>query len=222
MAAPTDVLYDLSPELTPEINVWPGDTPLTREVLCELEKGATVTLSTIRSTVHLGSHADGPNHYLRTGVGVGERPLGHYLGPCHVVHARVAKGARVRTEDVAWPDAKLGVRSLKHPRLLIRTGTFADHRRWNADFAGLDPAMIDELGAMTLGLTTIGLDSPSVDLQDSKDLPAHAACARHDLSIIEGLVLRDVPPGEYELIALPLKLIGCDASPIRAVLRGLR
>ncbi|MCZ6834539.1 MAG: arylformamidase, partial [Planctomycetota bacterium] len=67
----------------------------------------------------------------------------------------------------------------------------------------------------------VGLDTPSVDLQNSKDLPSHARFLANDMAILEGLVLADVPAGLYELIALPLKLMGFDASPVRAVLRSL-
>jgi arylformamidase len=88
----------------------------------------------------------------------------------------------------------------------------------NEDFAALSPELVDALDRRRVRL--IGIDTPSVDLFDSKDLPAHHACLRCDMAILEGLVLRDVPEGEYELIALPLKLLGFDASPVRAVLRG--
>jgi kynurenine 3-monooxygenase len=204
---------DITPPLTPAINVWPGDTPLTREVLCDLSKGDNITLSTLRSTVHLGAHADGPNHYGKNATGVGEMPLHHYLGPCHVIEARVPRGARVTPAHCGNLD------SIRHPRVLIKTSTFPDFHRWNQDFAALSVELIDALAAK--GVTTIGIDTPSVDLQDSKDLPAHHAILRHGIAILEGLSLTDIAPGEYELIAPPLKLMGFDGSPIRAVLRPL-
>lgn len=88
---------------------------------------------------------------------------------------------------------------------------------FNGDFAALSPELIDWLHQR--GVITVGIDTPSVDLFDSKDLPTHKAILRHDMAILEGLVLADVPEGTYELIALPLKLAGFDASPVRAVLR---
>lgn len=208
------MLYDLSPPLTPALPVWPGDTPLSREVLCDQARGDTVTLSTIRTTVHLGSHADGPNHYGQGAPGVGEMPLEHYLGLCSLIDAPVARGARVRTGDVVG-----GLHAVKHPRVLVRTGTFPDATRWNRDFAGLSPDLVNVLADM--GVVTIGLDTPSVDLQDSKDLPAHKAILARGVAILEGLVLANIPTGDYELIALPLRLVGVDASPVRAVLRSL-
>lgn len=208
------MLYDLSPPITPALPVWPGDTPMSREVLCDLARGDTVTLSTIRCTVHLGSHADGPNHYGQGAPGVGEMPLEHYLGPCTLLDAPVARGARVRTADLVG-----GLHAIKHPRVLIRTGTFPDAMRWNSDFAGLSPELVHTLADM--GVVTIGLDTPSVDLQDSNDLPAHKAFLSRGVVILEGLTLAGIPTGHYELIALPLKLMGVDASPVRAVLREL-
>lgn len=205
-------LIDLTPPVTPQLGVWPGDTPPAREVLCDLERGDNITLSTLRGTVHLGAHADGPNHYGRGAEGIGERPLTPYVGPCHVIDAPVARGTRVQLADLRGSLAEI-----RHPRVLLRTGTFPDANAWNEDFAGLSVELIEALAAR--GVRLIGLDTPSVDLFSSKDLPAHQAFLRHDVAILEGLVLAHVEPGDYELLAAPLKLMGFDASPVRAVLR---
>lgn len=210
-------LWDLSPRIDSELKVWPGDTPPTREVLCELEKGASVTLSTLRATVHLGSHVDGANHYARGAPGVEAWDIERFVGPCHVVEARGERGRRVGMSDVTGGGALLS--TVRHPRVLIRTGTYPDSCAFNEDFAGLEPSLVEALA--TRGVKLIGVDTPSVDSFSSKDLPAHAACFRGGIAILEGLVLRDVPPGEYELFALPLKLAGFDASPVRAVLRAM-
>jgi len=199
-------------------------TPVTRNVLCEIEKGANITLSGVTATLHLGAHADGPNHYSHPAPGVGERSLAYFLGPCQVVDAPVARGTRVRVEDL-----RLGSAGIVAPRVLIRTETFADFEKWNQDFAGLSPELVAFLAAANVsagdpsvaarGVVTVGVDTPSVDLQASKDLPAHKAVARFDMQILEGLALKGVPAGVYELIALPLRMVGWDASPVRAVLR---
>jgi arylformamidase len=106
---------------------------------------------------------------------------------------------------------------IQAPRLLLATGTFPDPEQFNQDFAALSPELIDFLHEHRVIL--VGIDTPSVDLFDSKDLPVHKAFLRYDMAILEGLALRDVPEGLYELIALPLKLVGFDASPVRAILR---
>lgn len=201
-------LIDLSPIISSQLKVWPGDTPPTRDVLCDMKSGSNITLSTLRATVHLGSHADGPNHYGRDAQAIDSMPLTHYIGRCQVVDAPVARGSRVRLADLCQSPAA--------ERILLRTNTFPDPTEFNEDFAAIDPDLIDHLH--TLGVITVGIDTPSVDLFSSKDLPAHAAFLRHGMAILEGLILRDVKPGMYELMAAPLRLSGFDASPVRAVL----
>ncbi|CAG0990061.1 Kynurenine 3-monooxygenase [Phycisphaerales bacterium] len=207
-------VIDITPAVTAKLGVWPGDTPLSREVLCDITKGDTVTLSTLRATVHLGAHADGPNHYGLGAPGIGERSLSHYIGPCRVLEARVGRGGRVRVEDVVG-----GLDQVTEARVLIKTGTFPNPDAWNSDFAAITVDLVEALAAR--GVITIGIDTPSVDLQDCKDLRAHKAILKHDIAILEGLDLSAVRPGVYELIAAPLKLMGFDASPVRAVLRAL-
>jgi arylformamidase len=210
-------IIDITPAITPDIAVWPGDTPVSREVLCEIEKGATVTLSTLRATVHLGAHADGANHYGAGAAAIHAMPLERYLGPCHVVHARAERRAGGMRVGIAHLDTPLD--AIRHPRVLINPGTFPDFTRWNSDFAALDPALVDLLADR--GVTLIGIDTPSVDVQESKDLAAHTRFLARGVAILEGLRLAHVAAGEYELIALPLPLVGFDASPVRAVLRSL-
>lgn len=218
--------YDITPPITPALAVWPGDTPPSREVLCDMKRGDNITLSTLRATVHLGAHADGPNHYGVNSPAIDDRALDLYMGPCQVIRAEVAHGARVKISDLRFgvANVKSEISDLKSqieaPRVLIATGTYADPNTFTDDFAALDPALIDALHAV--GVRLIGIDTPSVDLFDSKDLPAHKRFLANDMAILEGLVLTDVPAGAYELIALPLKLVGFDASPVRAVLRDIQ
>lgn len=203
------MIHDISPLLSDRLKVWPGDVPLSREVLCDLARGDNLTLSALRATVHLGAHADAPSHYTG-GQAIHERALHYYLGPCQVMSVRVARGTRIT--PAMLPDA------VRAPRLLLHTGTFPDPECFDTAFAALSVELIDLLHEQ--GVILVGLDTPSVDLFDSKDLEAHQAFARHDMAILEGLVLSGVPAGPYELIALPLRLEGFDASPVRAVLRS--
>jgi len=206
------VLYDISPPISPRLAVWPGDTPPTRQVLLELSRGDSVTLSTLHATVHLGAHADAPGHYGARGADIASRALDPYLGPCEVIRVPVPRGARVT--------AAMLPRAVRAPRVLLATGTFPDSERFNEDFAALEPELVDRLHEA--GVTLVGIDTPSVDLFASKDLSAHQRFLAHDMAVLEGLVLTNVPEGSYELIALPLPLVGFDASPVRAVLRASR
>ena len=203
------MLWDITPPVTPTLAVWPGDTPLSREVLMDMRRGANITLSTLRATVHLGAHADAPSHYGLEAPSIDERPLERYLGPARVVRVPAVRGRRIGPEAVPDPGVE---------RVLLCTETYPDPTRFEEDFAALSVELVEHLHRA--GVTLVGIDTPSVDLFDSKELPAHQACLRHDLAILEGLVLSHVPEGSYELIALPLRLVGFDASPVRAVLRG--
>ncbi|MBL8964645.1 MAG: FAD-dependent monooxygenase [Phycisphaeraceae bacterium] len=207
-------LVDLSPVVSPRLGVWPGDTPPSRRVLLDIETGSNITLSTLTSTVHLGSHADGPNHYGRGAASIDRIPLDRYIGPCQVLDARAPRGRRVGVGDVE------GLEGVRTRIVLLRTGTFPDPEKWNEDFAGLSVELVADLAGR--GVRTLGVDTPSVDLFSSKDLEAHREVLRHGMVILEGLVLGGIEAGPdrlYELIAPPLRLEGFDASPVRAVLR---
>ena len=202
-------LIDISPVIDATIAVWPGDTPYARTVNVDMAAGGNLTLSDIRTTLHVGAHADAPSHYSATGDDIAARSLHYYVGPCSVI--RVDVGAR------RIVPADLEGKRVMATRVLLSTGTFPDRRAWNDDFASLSPELVDWLHGM--GVITIGIDTPSVDPFDSKALEAHQALARHDMANLEGLVLDHVAEGNYELIALPLRLAGADGSPVRAVLR---
>lgn len=205
------MIFDITPPVSDALAVWPGDTPARREVLLDLERGDTVTLSTLHATVHLGAHADAPSHYDPNGADIASCDLERYVGRCRVVRVAASRGCRIPADGL--PVGDLG------ERVLIATGTYDDPDRFTSDFAALSPALVDDLADR--GVRLVGIDTPSVDLFDSKDLAAHHACRRGDVAILEGLRLGDVPEGVYELIALPLALVGFDASPVRAVLRTI-
>jgi arylformamidase len=204
-------LWDISPEVAPGIAVFPGDSPFEFRWTWTLGPGCPVNVSQVSMSPHTGSHADAPLHYDADGLSIGEVPLDAYLGPCRVVHALDA-GALVRPEHL-----------LPHlentpPRLLIRTCRQSP-AGWDNNFTAVDPSAIDLLAAR--GVRLIGLDTPSLDPEQSKTLDSHQRVRRHGIAVLEGLRLDEVPEGDYELIALPLKWRGLDASPVRAVLRAL-
>lgn len=211
MIAPMDRFYDLSPPISARLKVWPGDTPPSREVLSDLARGDNLTLSTLHATAHLGSHVDGPNHYGLDATGVDELPLGTFIGLCRVIRPRLETGEPVGPGHL--PGGALP------PRVLIDTGSHPNPEDFPEDFAALDPTLIDALADR--GVVLVGTDAPSVDRFDSKDLLTHRRCLGRGVTILEGICLGGVPEGNYELIALPLRLVGFDASPVRAVLRTL-
>ncbi|HEY7424258.1 MAG TPA: cyclase family protein [Gemmataceae bacterium] len=206
------MIFDITPPVSSRLRVWPGDTPPSRELLCDMHRGDNITLSTLRATVHLGAHADAPSHYGIDAPTIDERSLDYYVGPCQVIHLSVPRRTRVTPAMLPVP--------VQAPRILIATGTYPDPEDFNEDFAALAPELVEHVHHQ--GVKLIGIDTPSVDLFDSKDLPSHHQFLKCDMAILEGLILKDVPEGLYELIALPLKLVDFDASPVRAVLRQIQ
>lgn len=205
-------LWDISQTLRPRLPVWPGDTPFSHGRRWSQGLDSPVTVSRFETTVHAGTHADAPLHYSPSGPSAADVQLDAYIGACRVVDAR-GQGPAVTAEFVE--------RALLSPppRVLLRTYERFPHQTWRNDFTSVSAEAIGVL--VSLGVRLIGIDSPSLDPQDSKTMDAHLAVLAADMRVLEGLVLDDVPPGDYELIALPLKLEGLDASPVRAVLRSL-
>lgn len=204
-------LIDISPVFRTGMPGWPGDTPFELSRTWGIGPGCPVNVSKIVLSSHVGAHADAPLHFDAAGRAIHEMPLETYIGPCHVVDARGA-GALIRAEDVL-PQLPERVE-----RVLIRQYTRYPGV-WDAHLKGLDPALIAALAER--GCRLIGVDAASVDPATSKTLDAHHAIEAAGIAIVEGLMLDGVTPGAYELIAPPLKIEGCDAAPLRAVLRTM-
>ena len=203
-----DEIIDISPVVSERTAVWPGDVPFRRAVSLSIDRGDNIDLSSIQTTVHVGAHADAPSHFAKGGAAIGDRPLDLYYGPCQVVDAEVGRGERIRPEHLT--------EEITEPRVLLRTGTFPDPEEFNTDFAALSAELVDFLAAR--GVRLVGIDTPSMDLFDDRELVAHQAIAGHDMANLECLSLAHVAPGRYTLIALPLRLESADASPVRAAL----
>lgn len=203
-------LWDISPRIHAGLPVWPGDTPFQAAANWEISEQCPVLVSKMTMTTHLGAHCDAPAHYLKNGAGIDQVALEPYLGPCRVIHC--IGQSLVRPEHVSHALTALP------PRVLLRTYALSP-QEWDSNFAAVAADTIDLLSKH--GVTLIGIDTPSLDPQQSKTMDAHHAVARAGMSILEGIVLDAVAAGDYELIALPLKFAGMDASPVRAVLRSL-
>ena len=204
-------LWDISPAVSAATPVFPGDVAYSHVWTARIGPACPVNLGAITLSPHIGAHADAPLHYAEGAAGIGEVGIAPYLGHCRVIHA-LACGALVQIEHLAHAVVELP------PRVLVRTCEKAP-TRWSAEFSSFAPETIAWLAG--LGVRLVGIDSQSVDPAASKTLDAHRQLLVHDLRVLENLVLDDVPAGDYELIALPLKLKGADASPVRAVLREL-
>ncbi|MFD0693865.1 arylformamidase [Paenibacillus sp. GCM10027628] len=200
---------DISQPLDNKVAVWPGDTPFSYKVNWSKEQSGSVNVGQITMSIHTGTHIDAPFHFDNEGKKVIELDLDLYMGSARLIH--LPNHASIGVNDISGIDLK-GV-----TRLLIRTDAWKDRRVFPQTIPHIQPGLATYLSE--LGVRLIGLDLPSVDPLDSKELLAHHELANHGIHILEGLVLDDVLPGDYELAALPLPLVEADGSPVRAVLK---
>ncbi|SAK50424.1 cyclase family protein [Caballeronia arationis] len=206
------ILWDISPPIRPETPVWPGDTPVGVERVWRMEAGSPVNVGRLTLSPHTGAHADAPLHYDAEGAPIGEVALDTYLGPCRVIHC-------IGAAPVVTPAHVARFLGDAPPRVLLRTYDRAPLDAWDPHFCAVAPETVDLLA--NHGVRLIGIDTPSLDPQESKTMDAHQRIRAHRMAILEGLVLDAIAPGDYELIALPLRFATLDASPVRAVLRPL-
>ena len=213
MSPPARRILDISRPVRPGIPVWPGDTEYAFRFVARIRDGAAVNVGTVTMSVHTGAHADAPYHFDEKGADIASVDLSKYVGPCVVAVARpgadgIRPGDLPPGLDAALADA---------PRLLLRT--YECERRpaaFDQRMRHLTPETADHLADR--GVVLVGLDTDSMDAFDSKDLPSHHRLAARGVAILEGIDLSAVEPGPYDLVALPLRLVGADGSPVRAVL----
>ena len=192
------MLYDISRPLHVTLAPWPGDTPFEHRLTWRIADGAACNVGAVTMGTHNGTHADAPFHYLADGPSIDALEPALFVGPAVVANVTAA----------GWTI----------PRALLKTGAWPDSTRFPERLPLLAPDVPAWLGELDVRL--LGLDVPSVDAIDSKDLPVHHLLADQNICILESLDLSAVPAGVYELIALPLRITGGDASPVRAVLRA--
>ena len=203
-------IIDISPKISDKMAVFPGDRSFQRKVALSFASGDHLELSSVEHTLHLGAHADAPSHYHPDGKSIDEVSLSTYLGPCQVI-------------DLSRRDFdQIGIKDLKGrtplaPRVLFKTKSKHNFESWDPNFKSLTPELIPYLKDKW-NCILVGIDTPSVDPAESKSLDSHKSIYKSEMAILEGLDLSQVNEGRYQLIALPLNLGGCEASPVRAVL----
>lgn len=205
-------LWDISPPVHAGAPVFPGDTAYSQQWAATIGPGCPVNVSAITLSPHVGAHADAPLHYDPDGAAIGAVDLDAFIGPCRVIHA-IGCGPLVKPVHIAH-----ALKGLP-PRVLLRVYQQQPQDRFDTDLPAFDASTVEQLA--DLGVKLIGIDSASIDPADSKALPSHQTIRRRGLRVLENLLLDEVPEGDYELIALPLKLTTADASPVRAILRSL-
>ncbi len=205
------MIYDITIPIDASLAIWPGDTPYSFALGWSMADGQAVNVGAVTMSVHTGTHADAPFHFLPNGEGVDALPLSIFCGPAAVVDAT--------GREVIGVDVFADVDFARTPRVLVRTGAWTDHSHFPDTVPTLTSNACDFL--VSRGVVLLGVDVPSVDELNSKTLPIHHALATHGIYILESLHLQNVPVGAYRLTALPLRLVGADGSPVRAILEEL-
>jgi arylformamidase len=208
------IVYDISQTLDETIAVWPGDQKFRKRWSMRLDRGDSCNVSAITMSAHTGTHMDAPYHYDDAGPDIAGVPLDACIGAARVVGLPAGHGSisPAFLQSLCWDGVE---------RILVRTRAGEiEERRFVRDF----PFLTADAAAFLAGrsLRLVGTDAPSVDEYASKTLRSHKLLLAGGIVIVEGLRLGHVPPGDYELICLPLKIAGLDGSPVRAVLRSLR
>ena len=206
-------IYDISPKISPRTAIFPGDVPFLQKHSLHFKNGDPYSLSSIQTTLHIGAHSDAPSHYHPKGKSIDEISLEPYLGRCQVLRISSSVKERIYPKNIEG-------KSIQAKRILFATDSFPDTEKWNKDYNSLSPQLIEYLASKNV--FTLGIDTPSVDPACSKKLEAHQEAYKKNIALLEGLILTHVPEGEYQLIALPLKIEGGEASPLRAILLPLR
>ncbi len=206
-------VYDISIPVHARTVTFPGDPTLQFHAAARLSRGDVVNLSALEMCAHTGTHFDAPWHFLDHGAKSDEVPLSHFLGPALVADiGDVPAVGRAELERVPLDGVE---------RLLLKTRNSALLREasFRTDFTYLAADGAEYLASLPLKL--VGIDYFSIDQHKSATFPAHHALLGKGIAIIEAIDLTDVPSGRYELVCLPMKLVGLDGGPVRAILREL-
>jgi arylformamidase len=204
-------LIDVTVPLDSNLTAYPGNTPFTIEAIKRIAKGDTSNLSTFHLSAHAGTHVDAPRHFIDGAPGADALPLELLVGRARVVEVTSRKG--IGPEELAQTNLSEDI------RLLIKTH---NSRLWGSPTFHADYVGITEAGARYLverGVKVVGVDYLSVEQFKQPGAPAHHVLLGGGTIVIEGLNLRDVEPGTYELFCLPLRVVDADGAPARVVLR---
>jgi arylformamidase len=205
-------IYDITVPLSSALPVYPGDPEVTITPLAQLQWGDAANVSRLVLSSHTGTHLDAPRHFFAEGLAIDSLDLHVLMGP-----ARVCAFPQVTTHLTADDLRPLGLAGTK--RLLLQTPNAALWQKmgFQTNYVALTESAAYLL--VEMGVQLVGIDYLSVDAFERQDFPVHRILLRAGVLILEGLDLRAVPPGDYELLALPLLLQHGDGAPVRAILR---
>ena len=204
----TEISYQISKSLAN----YPGDAPFVSKQEHFPKHNCFITTSSLNIGLHYGTHTDAPKHFLADGMTIEKVPVEHYIGECQVICVSFAKDEPLKIEKRHLP-------KLTAPRVLFATNTFDYHQEFNSNFAVLSDDVVNVL--LEHKCCLIGVDTPSLDQVGSTDFNNHLKILSSNIAVIEGLNLREVKAGNYEMLALPLAFEGLEASPLRVLIKPI-
>lgn len=210
-------IYDISVLVCDGTPTWPGDPKLTMRLACSIARGDAANVTHLAMGAHTGTHMDAPFHFVANGAGIEQLPLETLIGPCRVfdltnVTDNITAAALEKCDWRGVTRALFKTRNSRH--------WAQDDREFDKEFTALAADSAAHL--VEHGVKLVGIDYLSVEAFGSKAHPVHETLLGMGVVIVESLNLSEVPAGDYELIALPVKLKGADGAPARVVLRTLR
>lgn len=205
-------IYDISVTLGEEAIPFPGDPPFSRQMLVTIEESGVCSVSKLEMSAHSGTHIDMPAHFISGGKTLDDYPAGAFIRPARVIS--ISDPVSVKAADID------GIDIAPEEALLFKTANSATGRCksgiYSKDFVYISPEAAMACIEKNVGL--VGLDYITVEKHGDDTHPAHLKLLGNGILLLEGVNLKEVPPGQYTLICLPLKIIGGEASPVRAVL----
>lgn len=202
-------LIDITMLLHNQTPPWPGDEPFEYKLTMSMEEKGSVNIGQFKASNHIGTHVDAPFHYDSEGLKIADIPPHRFIGDALILN--MEDKTTINAEDLRSFEFN-GIQ-----KVLFRTNSWKDRSVFPADYTVIGEDVASFL--QSRGVDLIGVDTPSVDPETSKDLVAHHTLYDHDILILEGLMLEHVAPGVYELMAFPLRMQEADGSPVRAILR---
>ncbi len=203
-------LIDVTVPLGPDLPAYPGNTPFSLEPIKRMASGGSSNVSSLHMSAHTGTHVDAPRHFFDDGASVEALALDILIGPARVVEVQAALA--IEPEDLIPLDLSGETRVL----IKTRNSEFWSSAEFRTDYVG-----ISEAGARYLverGVKLVGVDYLSVERFKTPGAPAHRVLLGHGTIVVEGLNLKGIAPGPYELFCLPLPIPGADGAPARVLL----
>jgi arylformamidase len=205
-------IYDISVSLGTESVDYPGDTKYIRDLILTIRESGICDVSKLTMSAHSGTHLDAPSHQIQNAKTIDQYPVQNFILPAHVVP--IEDKESITSAELEKVNIQKGY------AILFKTENSISGRCISGKFSEKYIYLSAEAADLCVEkhVRLVGIDYAAIDRFDDVSRPAHNKLLGNDILILEGVNLKEVPPGEYTLFCLPLKIAGGDGSPVRAIL----